>query len=279
MAMKMSSVKLSIVGVEVEVSHPSLKLSKSKLPLDNTVSFRCSCGRRTLKVSESHIKSAGPEFGKIQSTPFLEVKNGIKVSKERAEFENDPTLDSIGYWQKHREWSAKNSLLFQNASANVETTIGVTCPLCSTWHQLRVKFGFPADVKPNWSFPSLTETFEKHGINNNEKSLDIITIVTRNREAPEAYLEELNGLKNDRQKIDVFVEGLIASVEKAKFDSKLAASWVRDLTAALKEEAEVAKRKLGSELNFYLEALKDSAEQESRMPKEPPKETSYVAGV
>jgi hypothetical protein len=277
--MKMSSVELEIEGVKCEVSHPTLKLTKSKLPVGDVINFRCTCGRKTLSVSKEHIKSAGPAFGVTHPIGFMSVKSSVKISRERQEFEDDQTLDAIAYWQKHRKWEVENASSFPDVTATSETSTSVTCPLCSAKHFLTVKFSFPSDVQPNWRFPSLIEVFEKRGITNNKRSLDVITIATRGREDPETYLKQVYGLSQDKKAVPLIIEALTSAIEEAgKFQSELAKSWKRDLIGALKEEGEIVKRKLGAELNFHLEVLKDAAETERRMPKETEKPRNYIAG-
>jgi len=259
----MTAITLELEGLSVEISHPSVELEKRKLPLGALTKFKCSgCGRRTLSIEEDDIKRAGAAgtIDKPLQAVFDMAKIGYEISRDRKSIEEGED-DFIAYSQKIAKWRNKWHAKREFASNGGETDIGVSCPLCGTAHTFRVRIVNPVE-EVSWSDPNILETYEKRGIAENERNLDLLTKISYRfppYEHAEAFLAKIEAVSEDRKMVQKVTEEIKAAMQKVDFKSDLAQAWLRDLQGSFDDVTKILREELEGQLRRYLATIQEFA--------------------
>jgi len=277
----MTSLKFQIDGLDVEITHPEVKLTKPKLS-SSLAQFVCpQCGRKTLSVEKGDVENAGKHMSAPDSKGvrkavkgiFDAVKTGFEISKERREIEDEKS-DFIGYVKKLSFWRRKNKGKFEYASNGGETSIPITCSICNTHYSLRVEITNPVKIEYEIDLvdvdfkaekrEDLIKIYQQRGIDSSDENLTLLESICASSlpysEHAKDFLLRIKQLYDDREKVSEVIADLKISVGEAKFESESGQKWLNDLSSILGDGSKFLQRNLDEQLSACLQSIVEFAE-------------------
>jgi len=245
----MGSVNFEIDGVSVQVWHEDI---------NNKPEIKCKgCGRRKIKISDADIKEV---------SPVNRVKITFDLAKKLLPIFADKSLDFLKFMEKWHIWNkSKNDPYNRELGLleGVETSISKSCPLCKIAHVFKVSINNPLEV--SFDLPDLIKEFSARGIQNNSRTLDILTPVcyrpyAGDFETPETFLSNIEALNQDISMVREFMESVIKSLDAYKFKSELANTWTEDLKTSLTEVSNILMKDLIERLERDLKRINHEIE-------------------